>query len=192
MLPHVPPSDDLALATREGLPAEYRLLLADYPREGWPDHRDFNGLAAFWLDRHVGFRRVMGLLRADAVALIDHRIDPQAWGQRLVRLGSGFLGDLVGHHQIEDEAYFPQLAALEPRIAGGFEVLDRDHHALHEVIDRFASGANAALAETEEAARREAAARFEAELSEFERLLARHLDDEEDLVLPVVLKHRVG
>ncbi len=191
----VPPSafpDDLALATRAALPAEYRLLLADYPRAGWPEHRDFNGLAAFWLDRHLGFRRVIGLLRADAAAMIDKRMAPQAWGQRLLRLGSGFLGDLVGHHQIEDDAYFPQLAALEPRIAGGFDMLDRDHHALHGLIDRFASGANAALAETQDVARRDAAARFEAELAAFERMLARHLDDEEDLVLPVVLKHRVG
>ena len=71
-------------------------------------------------------------------------------------------------------------------------MLDRDHHALHGLIDRFASGANAALAETQDVARRDAAARFEAELAAFERMLARHLDDEEDLVLPVVLKHRVG
>jgi hemerythrin-like domain-containing protein len=187
-----PAPDALPLATREGLPAEYHLLLADYPREGWPAHRDFNGLAAFWLDRHLNFRRVMGVLRSDAEALIDRRIDPQLWGQRLVRLGSGFLGDLVGHHQIEDDAYFPKLAALEPRIAGGFEVLDRDHHALHDLIERFASGANAALAQAEDGARREAAAAFRTDLVTFERMLARHLEDEEDLVLPVVLKHRVG
>ena len=89
----VPPSafpDDLALATRAALPAEYRLLLADYPRAGWPEHRDFNGLAAFWLDRHLGFRRVIGLLRADAAAMIDKRMAPQAWGQRLLRLGRDF------------------------------------------------------------------------------------------------------
>jgi hemerythrin-like domain-containing protein len=134
----------------------------------------------------------MGVLQADAQALIDRRIDPKAWGGRLVRLGSGFLGDLVGHHQIEDDAYFPQLAALEPRIARGFEVLDRDHHDLHALIDRFAKGANSALGKSDDAARREAAARFLTDLRDFERMLARHLTDEEDLVLPVVLKHRVG
>jgi hemerythrin-like domain-containing protein len=187
-----PAPDALPLATREGLPPEYRLLLADYPRDGWPAHRDFNGLAAFWLDRHLGFRRVMGLLQTDADALIDRRIDPQIWGQRLVRLGSGFLGDLVGHHQIEDDAYFPKLAALEPRIARGFEVLDRDHHALHDLIDRFAKGANHALAQTGDEARHKAATAFRTDLASFERMLARHLEDEEDLVLPVVLKHRVG
>ncbi len=189
--PPAPPDDD-ALALRAGLPDAYRLLLADYPREGWQDHRDFNGLAAFWLDRHLGFRRVTGLLRADVEAVTAGGMDPQLWGQRLVRLGSGLLGDLHGHHQIEDDAYFPRLTELEPRLAGGFDLLDRDHHALHGLIERFAAGANAALAETRDDSRRVAAARFGDELARFERLLSRHLEDEEDLVLPVVLKHRVG
>jgi hypothetical protein len=43
-----------------------------------------------------------------------------------------------------------------------------------------------------DAAQREATGRFLTDLSDFDRLLARHLADEEDLVLPVVLKHRVG
>jgi hypothetical protein len=184
--------DRLPLATRDGLPDALRVMLADFPRDGWSAHRDFNGLAAFWLDRHLGFRRVMGLLQADAQALIDARMGAQDWGRRLTRFGSGLLGDLVGHHQIEDEAYFPKLAAMEPRILRGFEMLDRDHHDLHALIDRFASGANHALAQTRDTARREAAALFLADLTRFDRMLERHLTDEEDLVVPVVLKHRVG
>lgn len=182
---------DDSLATRPGLPEEYRLILADYPRPDWPAHPEFPGLAAFWLDRHLSFRRVLSLLEADASALIDRTLDPADYGRRLVRLGSGLLNDLIGHHQIEDEAYFPQLAAREPRIGRGFDMLDADHHTLHEMIDRFASGANAVLAQVENDGRREAGARFQTEIARFARLLTRHLDDEEDLVVPVVLKHRI-
>jgi hypothetical protein len=193
MARHTRPSDDiLPLATRDGLPDALRVMLAEYPRNGWATHRDFDGLASFWLDRHLGFRRVMGLMRTDAQALIDGAMGAQDWGRRLTRLGSGFLGDLIGHHQIEDDAYFPKLAAMEPRIARGFEVLDRDHHDLHALIDRFASGANHALAQSRDAARREAAAVFLADLDRFAQMLDRHLTDEEDLIVPVVLKHRVG
>ena len=180
------------LATRKDLPAEYRLILADYPREGWAGHPDFNGLAAFWLDRHLAFRQTLQRLTADTKARIDRKLAPEAYAQRLVRQGSGLLSDLIGHHQIEDDAYFPQLARLEPRIARGFEMLDADHHALHDLIDRFAKGANAALQAKDDAAQREKTARFLTELRNFDRLLARHLDDEEDLVLPVVLKYRLG
>lgn len=182
----------LSLATRPGLPAEYQLILADYPRASWPDHRDFNGLAAFWLDRHLAFRHTLQRLTADTQARLDRKLAPEAYAQRLVRQGSGLLSDLIGHHQIEDDAYFPKLARLEPRIARGFDMLDADHHTLHALIDRFAKGANAALQTADETRQREKTARFLTDLQDFDRLLTRHLNDEEDLVLPVVLKHRVG
>ena len=169
---------DLPLASRSGLPPEFQLILAEYPRVGWPDHRDFNGLAAFWLDRHLAFRHTMGRLRGDAEALIDRKIAAPAYGKRLQRLGSGLLGDLIGHHQIEDDAYFPQLARLEPRIARGFDMLDADHHALHALIDRFARGANAVLgAGDNDNRQRKAVARFGMILAAFEGLLSRHLTD---------------
>ena len=192
--PDSPPAD--ALDTRAGLPAEYRLLLADYPRDHWPDHRDFNGLAAFWLDRHLTFRHGMATLRDEAQARLDRQIAPRDHARALHRRGSALLGDLIGHHQIEDQAYFPELARpelarLEPRIARGFDLLDADHYALHALIDRFAKGANAVLSARDDAGSHRATARFLTDLTGFDRMLSRHLTDEEDLVLPVVLKHRV-
>ncbi|MBH1974165.1 MAG: hemerythrin domain-containing protein [Rhodobacteraceae bacterium] len=181
-----------ALFNRAELPAEFRLILADYPRDGWQDHRDFNGLAAFWLDRHLNFRHLMQVLTSDAQARIDRALAPQDYARRLQRLGSNLLNELIGHHQIEDSAYFPELARLEPRIARGFDLLDADHHDLHDLIDRFAQEANAVLGQPDDALSREATAEFLQGLGRFEAMLARHLTDEEDLVLPVVLKHRVG
>jgi iron-sulfur cluster repair protein YtfE (RIC family) len=181
----------LDLAQRQTLPAEFRLILGDYPRATWPDHSDFNGLAAFWLDRHLGFRNAMTALNTEVEAMLDRRLDPAQWKRQLSQRGSALLGDLIGHHQIEDHTYFPELIRLEPRLSRGFDMLDADHHALHDLIDRFATGANAALS-AEGTALHVAAAAFRKDLQQFETLLARHLTDEEDLVLPVVLKHRVG
>ncbi len=81
---------------------------------------------------------------------------------------------------------------MEPRIARGFDMLDRDHHDLHDRIERFAAGANAVLGWAGDAGLRDSIARFGEDLAGFEAMLDRHLTDEEDLVLPVVLKHRVG
>lgn len=187
--PH--PVPDLTLATRKGLPDEFRLILADFPRDGWPAHAEFNGLAAFWLERHLAFRAMIAQLQGDAAGLLDGKLAMQDYAGRLSRLGSRFLGDLIGHHQIEDDAYFPKLALLEPRIARGFDMLDGDHHALHALIDRFVTGANAVLG-AKPLAQRDRVGRFSDDLSDFATLLDRHLTDEEDLVLPVVLKHRVG
>lgn len=181
-----------ALANRCDLPTEFRLILSDYPRDAWPGNPNFNGLAAFWLDRHLAFRRGLQSLTAQTEARLDQKISPDDFARTLIRQGSGLLGDLIGHHQVEDDAYFPELARLEPRIARGFEMLDDDHHALHDLIDRFAKGANAALCETDSARQRDKIGRFLSDLNDFERMLCRHLDDEEDLVVPVVLKHRLG
>jgi hypothetical protein len=181
----------LALDQRSALPDEYLLILHDFPRDTWQVHPNFNGLAAFWLDRHIGFRAMMMHMQKDAQARMDNALSGTDYAQRLQRIGSRFLGELVGHHQIEDTAYFPQLAALEPRISRGFDLLDADHHALHDLIGSFASGANSILHLRDARAQREQLAGFLQTLARFDKLLGQHLSDEEDLVLPVVLKHRV-
>ena len=66
----------------------------------------------------------------------------------------------------------------------GFNLLDADHHALHALIDRFVADANAVLTAKDDPARHEAVRRFTDDLAAFDRLLTRHLTDEEDLVLP--------
>src|SRR5690606_17652066 len=139
-----------------------------WPLSGWTGIWPFAGCWTRW--------------GADVRARIDGGMAAEVHAARLSRLGSRLLGDLVGHHQIEDDVYFPDLARLEPRIARGFDMLDADHHALHGLIDRFLTGANAVLAETGDAPQREAAGRFLADLDRFDRLLTRHLADEEDLV----------
>jgi hemerythrin-like domain-containing protein len=189
--PHDPPEDPLALDIRGGLPDALRTLLADYPRAGWEAEPRFDGLVRFWLDRHLMFRRLLALLAADAEALAEGRIEPAAYAPRLARLGSTLVGELEGHHGIEDSHYFPLLARLEPRLSRGFEILDADHVALDRHLAGFVAAANAVL-QAPEAARREAGARFLAPLGGLGRLIDRHLVDEEELVVPVILRHGPG
>jgi hemerythrin-like domain-containing protein len=180
---------DLSLETRAGLPDALRVLLASYPRESWDADPNFAGLVAMWLDRHLYFRRILGAMRADAEALLDRRLDPLAWGPRLSRLGSQFTGHLHGHHQVEDHHYFPLLMARDARLEQGFGILDRDHHALDGHLARFVDEANAALRslDAEEELRTEAG-RFHAGLLRLEGFLDRHLTDEEELIVPVILR----
>ena len=181
---------DFSLETRQGLPDALRVLLADYPREAWEAHPQFSGLVQFWLERHMMFRKLMEVLEGDAQAVLDRSLDPQQYAARLSRFGGMLVSQLHGHHQIEDAHYFPTLAALDKRIAPGFEILDKDHHALDGIIDRFTISANGVLqAAVDDEAAREKSAKLLTELGSFERLLGRHLNDEEELVVPVILNN---
>jgi iron-sulfur cluster repair protein YtfE (RIC family) len=183
-------TEDLALARRSGLPDPLRLLVEQYPRLGWETHPHFTALTRFWLDRHLGFRRMQGQLIAETRGFLDREREPQTYARGLSRLAGMFLNDLHGHHMIEDQQYFPLLQSLDPRIAAGFDLLDADHHALDGAIHALAGSTNAVLQAIFDGTPADvAAAGLDAELARFAHLLDRHLVDEEELVVPVILDH---
>lgn len=185
----MPLLSDLKLADRVGLPDALRVLLADYPRNGWAAHPQFEGLVAFWLSRHQMFRDLMGMIASDAEAAMDRRIGGRDYAMRLSRLGGGLIQNLHGHHQIEDHHYFPVLRQYDARIAAGFDLLDADHHAMDGLLSGFADAANGAIrAADDPAALIDRAADLRACMGDFRRMLERHLADEEDLIVPVILR----
>jgi iron-sulfur cluster repair protein YtfE (RIC family) len=182
--------DPLSLSSRAGLPDALRVLLDEYPRDIWTSHRRFDGLTRFWLERHMGFRRLSEALQSRTRAFVDAPGDPQAEARQVARLGGALIEHLHGHHQIEDLHYFPVLAAAEGRLERGFAMLDADHHTLDAELHALTEATNTYLrALTNDPRARDAAGAFEARMVAFERLLDRHLTDEEDLVVPVILHH---
>ncbi len=172
---------DLILTARSGLPEALRCLVEEIPREGWQAHPQFGGMVEFWLERHMMFRRLLAVLEADAQSLQDGRLSFQTYAPRLSRYGGMLLNELHGHHQIEDQHYFPLLARLDPRVERGFDLLEADHQEMDALLHGMAGAANAVLAGG-------AAGAFSDHLAGFERLLNRHLEDEEEIVVPVILK----
>ena len=180
-------SNELTLARRDSLPDALRVLLDEIPRNAWPTHNNFGGMVEFWLQRHLMFRELLERLETETQDRLDKKIDAQAYGARLARLGGFFLQQLHGHHQIEDTHYFPQLTRLDTRLVRGFDILDADHHALDALLNEFATGANAVL-QAPEKTTRDATGAFSQQLVTFRGFLNRHLLDEEDLIVPVILK----
>lgn len=180
------------LTTRDGLPEPLRVLLAQYPRDIWQSHRNFDGLTRFWLERHLMFRQVLARLQADTRAFIDRGADPDRFTPETARMMGFFLNQLDGHHKIEDMHYFPQLMGLEERLVPGFDLLDSDHHALDGELHEMATDTNTMLGHLrarEAVPGRDAAGRLETRLTRFAGFLDRHLIDEEELVVPVILHH---
>ena len=182
---------DLDLSRRDGLPDALRVLLRDYPRDLWTAHRNFDGLTRFWLERHLMFRQVLDQWQGETRGFLDRAADPRAHARQTARLGGFLIEGLHGHHPIEDAHYFPKLSGAEPRLARGFALLDSDHHALEAELAAMTDTANAhlrALAEPGSAPRDTAGALL-ARLDGFAGFLDRHLTDEEELVVPVILHH---
>jgi hypothetical protein len=169
---------------------EVRARLERRPRTSWRD--DPTHGARFWLEIHDGFRRES---RGLVALLAEHRSGRRAAAELAVvsapRL-TGMVAALRNHHEIEDFEYFPAFRALEPKLGPGFDVLANDHARLQRQVDE----AVAALSELLAAAARDAAGtpqvteRYASRTDELCRTLARHLDDEEDLIIPLLLERR--
>jgi iron-sulfur cluster repair protein YtfE (RIC family) len=181
---------ELSLANREALPDALHVLLREYPRESWQSDPGFNNLIAFWLDRHLMFRRLMAEMRKGTEALLDAKMQANHFGGMVSRYGGMFVQQLHGHHTIEDQHYFPLLVTKDARIEKGFAILDKDHHDLDEYLSDFVTRANEVIGVTGDRTKlQNAAGGFQEELVRLERLLDRHLIDEEDLIVPVILRY---
>ncbi len=179
-----PTHDPLALDARAGLPPEFLYLRDAYPRDRWDSLPE---IAAFWLQMHGGFRghqaHMDGLVsqwRASGDLREMHR--------RLVPALQSFLQHLDGHHRIESGRYFPMMREIEPRIGAGIDLLDRDHDVIHGTLDALFEGGlafhQAVMSGAPDAADR--ASRLGDVLETGARRLLRHLEDEEDIVIPLI------
>lgn len=173
----------LDLEHRKKLPDALRELLKEYPRDTWQDHKNFTEMVTFWLSRHMMFRQIIARLQSDAEAVLDKQADPKLLSKRVSQLGSTLLKELHTHHMVEDYHYFPQLNRLEPRLVRGFEILDADHNDLDKLLGRYAAAANGVIQGNVEVGH------YRDHVVSFTTFLDRHLVDEEELIVPVILKH---
>lgn len=183
-------SPDLILGLRNGLPDDLLFILRKYPRDEWREHENVHGMASFWLQRHDMFRELGGVLTNSISDYREGRVNAQGFASFFAPRLQFFLGNLDGHHNVEDHHYFPVFAQAERRLQRGFDILDSDHHMIHNALERNAESANQflrALQESEDK-QRFAADHYAEENERLVNMLARHLDDEEDLIIPLILE----
>jgi hemerythrin-like domain-containing protein len=180
---------DLALGARAGLPDDLQYLIKRYPRDVWQGHENLGGMAQFWLQRHDMFRELGGVLAGSLTDYREGRVEAQQFAAFFVRRLQFFLQQLHGHHQIEDMHYFPVFERAETGLKRGFQLLDNDHHVIHEALERNAHGANTFLAKLSDGrdAAKFAADAYGDDTEVLVAMLLRHLEDEEDLIVPIIL-----
>lgn len=150
-------------------------------------------IARFWLQMHDGFRRETAMMAAAAADLRAGRADARGFHDRSLPVLAGFLQHLDGHHRIESGHYFPQFRRLDGRLDAALDLLDRDHDAIHAHLQALADAGNALhRAVRSGAAATHPALRLADVLTAAETPLNRHLDDEEDLVVPILQRAGVA
>ncbi|MEM7068285.1 MAG: hemerythrin domain-containing protein [Pseudomonadota bacterium] len=177
----------------EDMPSELGVLLNKYPRESWDAHPGFKDKTRQWLAAHHMFRRLSNRIREDAESYLDHNRSGDDYAARLSYFGNALVGNLHGHHGWEDNEYFPELASADSRFSMGLEILEKDHKDLDLVLDQFTRSANRAikLIHLDEATARDEVGEMHDIVETIEAFLERHLGDEEDLAVPIILHHRL-
>lgn len=184
--------DDFDIRT-DDMPTEMQSLLRTYPRDTWDAHPGFREKTQHWLGAHRMFRQLSATVRKDTESYLNGDKDAQDYAGRLSYRGNALVGNLHGHHGWEDHSYFFELSAAEPRFDAGLEILEKDHADLDIVLDRFTRTANRTiqLVQLDEAAARDEAGKLLGIAQTIEAFLKRHLCDEEELAVPIILHHRL-
>jgi len=175
------------LAGRTGLPSELAALAQPLPRACSTDAL-LSDLARFWLQMHDGFRRETEVMLSSVADLRDGLLEARGFHDRVLPVLAGFLQHLDGHHRIESGHYFPQFRRLDDRLPAALDMLDRDHDAVHAHLEALAATGNALHQAVRAGALddRDRAFRLADTLDAARAPLLRHLEDEEDIVIPVM------
>ncbi len=181
------------IQTRQGLPPKMQVLLREYPREAWPDHPNFARSIRNWMGAHEMFRQLGEIAVSETELYLTKGREPDAFAARLSEYGNLLVHNLHGHHTWEDRKFFPELAAADKRFQTGLDLLESDHEALDATLDRFSRQSNRViqLIHLDEPQAKVEAAGLRDTSEEIHAFLARHLADEEDLIVPIILRHKL-
>lgn len=119
------------------------------------------------------------------LALADFADRDRPRAEAFARYWKGYAGEVLAHHTIEDEIFFPRLIERVPVLRSHMARVDEDHHRLDELMDaatvatrRLAADATVAAAE-----------RTAAVLRELAGLMDDHLDFEDEDLVPLFGRH---
>ena len=182
-----------SLNTRQELPNEIHFLLDGYPRDGWTSHPNFARSIQNWLGAHQMFRQLGEILLSKTQRFMDNQIDGADYVTGLGQYGDMLIRNLHGHHTWEDRSYFPELSRADRRFQAGQELLESDHLELDNLLDDITQRSNRVikLFDLDPSQIKNDIGTLREEFAKLSVFLNRHLTDEEDLIVPILLHHKM-
>ena len=181
-------TSDHHVLSRQGLPEEVRNRLIVLPRDEWREHENYLISNARPLQRnHNSLKRQARHYHASLERLLNQRESAGADTDGMVeveQLGKSLLRNLHSHHGYEDSSVFPVLCRDHPRLTAGFDLLEQDHGVLETSLEELDRNLRR-FAEHNPATR--VISEAHAQADKLIRLLHRHMDDEEEIIMPIYL-----
>ncbi len=176
------------VATRDRLPPAIRPTLLEEAMQDWKHHPRFAGKARFFMNVHRQLLDEADWLSDTARVILDasgdtlqDRISASALASNAQRL----LHFAHGHHEIEDHGHFPQFVRLHPQLHDAFSLLANDHQALDAALHGVETEQEALL----RSPGRDQLAKLHQHAAPLNKIMHRHITDEEDGVMPIFLRH---
>ena len=161
--------------------------LAQWPPQRWAEHPAYAGLASHWQDIHRAMVHNLGIVERSLRTLAEDRLsdaDRLRLAGEIAPIAKHAVDHLHGHHRLEDQSMFPQLLHAAPSLARPLNLLEADHIVLNAVLGPFERAlANLPAANAPASAWDEVASAGE----RVARVARRHIEDEEEIVIPAVL-----
>ena len=172
---------------RAGLPVEIQQTLLESERGTWERHPRFRGKAEFFLNFHKFLLEGSARLKREIEDMLVYPSSLDTRSQRWRRMEA--LSDVIahrahGHHTIEDQFYFPQFVRILPRLEKAIDLLDQDHKILSPLLAELEDRTLLRSAHGDLSSK---LGLFHQRVGELEKVLKRHLHDEEEVIIPIFL-----
>ncbi|NQZ26639.1 MAG: hemerythrin domain-containing protein [Colwellia sp.] len=176
---------------RKGLPAVIKDLLLPLERDQWSQHARYGGKASFFIQYHGDLLATAAYLKQSLQVLLDssqlvfnwqHLKDPLSAAQYLVDRAHN-------HHRIEDQVYFPQFRKIMPQLSKGIDLLDKDHQSLDLALDDLSTRVMSMVMTLNQGdvIDKQQVKVLTDNILYLQRILQRHLHDEEEVIIPIFL-----
>jgi len=174
---------------RQTLPTAVKETLLGSTRSQWKTHPRFHGKANFFMTIHRDLLNGAAQLSGALKQLLDvpeSDVSATVKSMNLLPFSKNLIGFAHHHHEIEDHSYFPQFQLLYPNMERAMKLLDGDHR----ILDQALHDSEEALVELGigSVTRDKLAELFQGSKA-LENILNRHIWDEEEIIIPIFLKH---
>lgn len=174
---------------RSGLPPGIRQTLLESTREDWAERPRYGGMASFLLGIHRDLLSGASLATERAQALLDtpkSELREALTASQLGPIANHLVSFAHHHHTIEDHDIFPQVALIYPAMVNAMALLDGDHRILNAALD---DAGNATRTLNSSDPDRDQIGRIHDGCVAVQTIMNRHIWDEEEIIIPIFLKH---